>query len=239
VGVGAVAAIVALLPGAMSNYDVEDVNTKDLSIAVRVGEGSCIKPEVTPGVDCDELKGLGFLVDQVWGNNDNKVDVAELESASQSIHSEEAAERFFNAMDVDNSKKLEVNELNRGNWSKGMTSTLDFRSPSEFFDVGKITDYEQCMLFSAIALQAVDRLAAGDEDKWKASSDGRMSVDEFKKYVVVCDAFKMMSIKALEGEGTTCGETTFAKMNPVEVEGDQSDKDFVDMIELANVICED
>jgi len=169
-GVGVVAAMVALLPGAMSNYDTLDAkDTHEVSIAVHAQTGDydttqC--PEAFgPGVDCDELCGLMDLIDGKYGKDGKKSDGVSKEEwdvGTNSILFDIADNRFFNAMDdSEDTGKLDFDELTRANWVEGMTSSLDFRGPSDFFDVGKITDYRQCMLFSAIALQAVDMLAEG------------------------------------------------------------------------------
>jgi len=205
VGVCAVAAIVALLPGAMSNYDVENVNTK----ATESPGG--------PGVDKEELEGLMMLLDK---DKDNTISIDEFTAGTKSILFEGAATRFFNAMDDNNSTWIEIttgSELTRSNYLEGMTSSLDWRGTSDFFDVKKITDYRQCMLFSAIALQALD-----DKDK-----NGILEPTEIQKEE--CTALKKMSIDGLSG--VDCRAWT----PPFDANGDEK----VDMIEFANAICLD
>jgi len=235
-GVGAVAAMVALLPGAMSNYDALDAkDTHEVSIAVHAqtsdvydkgnfyDTGKCNEKALGPGVDCDELCGLMDLIDGKYGETDKDksdgVSKVEWDVGTNSILFDIADNRFFNAMD-DNTKegdtkdKLDISELTRGNWMEGMTSSLDFRGPSDFFDVGKITDYRQCMLFSAIALQALDN-----------NSDGILEANEIDKEE--CAALKKMTIKGLSDD---C--LKFEKSFDVNGNG-------VDMIEFANAICLD
>jgi len=95
---------VALLPGAMSNYDALDAkDTHEVSIAVHAQTGGyyevakCPKAEAFgPGVDCEELCGLMDLID---GETSDGVSKEEWDKGTDSILFNIAYNWFFKAMD--------------------------------------------------------------------------------------------------------------------------------------------